>query len=161
MTKDAQLEACPSEIASNHRLDREKKLKPPCGMNSEEAARVEQIRNFLCSYRFCADMLNLRRFERRRAQAFLDPCDCNDVLTGNEQFWRSRMMEVGTLINSMPNGNEKLLLYYHYIHGESIEYIGKALGVSVRTSYRLHGKALRRAAELYRHIQEQKMVKTP
>lgn len=149
----------PLQALSNSGLDREKRLKPPCGMDAEEATRVEQMRNFLCSYQLCIDMLNLRKYERRRAHRFHDPCICDEVLMGNEQFWRSRIMEVGRLIDSMPNGREKLLLYYHYVHGETVEHIGKELGVSVRTSYRLHGKALRRAAELYRRMQEQRQQK--
>ena len=123
--------------------------KPPRGFCDEEWARMETARNFLCGYQLCADMLGLRRFERKRAHAFCDPCECEDVLQGSERFWRARMHEIGTLINSMPNGREKLMLYYHYIHGESIEHIGDVLGVSRRTSYRIHTKALRLASELF------------
>ena len=112
-------------------------------------ARVEEVRNFLCSYQLCADMLKLRRYERKRAKPFLDPCECDDVLKGSERFWRARMFSVGALIGSMPNGREKLLLHYHYVHGESIEHIADVLDVSRRTGYRIHEKALLRAAGLY------------
>lgn len=134
---------------SNTRLVRKKALKPPCGMNGDELVRMEEVRNFLCGYQLCADMLQLRKYERKRAKPFLDPCECNDVLNGSENFWRARMFAVGSLIDAMPNGREKLMLYYHYIHGESIEHIADMLDVSRRTGYRIHGKALRRAALIY------------
>lgn len=122
---------------------------PPRGISDAEWERMERVRNFLCGYQLCADMLNLRQFERKRARPFCDPCDCDDILRGSERFWRARMFEVGALIDSMPNGREKLLLYYHYIHGESIEHIGDILGVSRRTSYRIHFKGLRTASAIF------------
>ena len=125
--------------------------KPPRGFTAEEWGRMEEVRNFLCSFQLCAEMLNLRRFERKRARPFCDPCDCEDILQGSERFWRARMYEVGKLINKMPSGHEKLMLYYHYIHGESIEHISDVLGVSRRTGYRIHARALRTASGLFCH----------
>lgn len=122
---------------------------PPRGFSEDEWIKMEEVRNFLCGYQLCADMLELRQFERRRARPFSDPSDCNDILQGSVLYWRSRMFAVGSLIDSLPNGREKLVLYYHYIHGESIEHIGDVLGVSRRTSYRLHLKALRVASRIY------------
>ncbi len=110
--------------------------------------RLERTRNFLCGYQLCLDMLNLRTYERRRAKAFSDDCDCEDILLGNEAFWRARMYEVSTLISSMRNGREKLILYYHYIRGESIEHAANMLGISRRTGYRLHQKGLLQASFL-------------
>ena len=104
--------------------------------------RIERTRNFLCGYQLCLDMLNLRRYERKRAKSFSDDCDCDDILLGNEAFWRARMYEVSTLISSMKNGREKLILYYHYVRGESIEHAANILGISRRTGYRLHQKGL-------------------
>ena len=110
---------------------------------------LEEVRNFLCSYQLCLDMLNLRRYERKRAKRFSDPCDCADILSGDEAYWRARMFEVGTLISRMPNGREKLVLYWHYVKGESFERIAGGFGCSRRTSYRLHMRALERAAVLF------------
>ncbi|MBR3893941.1 MAG: sigma-70 family RNA polymerase sigma factor [Clostridia bacterium] len=110
--------------------------------------RIERTRNFLCGYQLCLDMLNLRKYERRRTKAFSDECDCEDILLGNEAFWRARMYEVSTLISSMKNGREKLILYYHYIRGESIEHAANLLGISRRTGYRLLQKGLLQASFL-------------
>ena len=93
-------------------------------------------------------MLDLRRYERKRAHVFRDVCDCEDILSGSEAYWRARMYDVGDLINNMKNGREKLVLYYHYVRGESIEQVANLLGVSRRTGYRLHQKGLLAASFL-------------
>ncbi len=105
-------------------------------------AQVEGVRNFLCGYRLCVDMLNLRRYERRNRHPFDEACDCDDLLCGSESYWRARLYEVGLLIDSMPNGREKTVLYYRYIRGESIERAANLMGVSRRTGYRLHLRGL-------------------
>ena len=125
--------------------------KQPETLSSEEEKidPVEEVRNFLCGYQLCVDMLNLKKYERKRAAVFRDECDCDDILAGSETYWRARMFEVGSLISSMKNGREKLILYYHYIRGESIERAADLLGVSRRTGYRIHKRALLLASFLY------------
>ncbi len=119
------------------------------GTEEEELSRTK---DFLCGYQLCLDMLNLRRYERLRAPRFSEECDCGDILSGNEAFWRARMFEVKTVLGQMRNGKEKLLLYYHYIRGESIEHAANMLGVSRRTGYRLHTRGLHSVAMLLRRF---------
>lgn len=119
---------------------------PKATFSAEE--RAERTRNFLCGYQLCLDMLNLRKYERRRANVFRDPCDCEDILMQGEAYWRARMSEVGALISSMKNSREKVILFYHYIRGESIEHAANLLGVSRRTGYRLHQRGLLIASAL-------------
>ena len=104
--------------------------------------RAEAARDYLSGYRMCVDMLHLQRYERKRAKAFEELCRCEDVLMGNEAFWRARMFEVERLIGSLKNGREQLMLYYHYIRGESVERAADLLGVSRRTGYRIHNRGL-------------------
>lgn len=115
---------------------------------------VKEVRIFLCSYQFCLDILQLRKYERRRARRMEIPEDVefDNLIAGSEFFWRARMYEIETFINAIPFGRERLLLYYHYIRGESIEHVANILGISRRTAYRIHTKALIRAAALYRRI---------
>lgn len=108
----------------------------------QEELRIAAAKDYLCGYQLCMDMLNLRRYERRRAQRFSEECVCEDVLQGNEAFWKARMYEVEHLIASLRNGREKFILYYHYIKGESIERSADLLGISRRTGYRMHRKGL-------------------
>jgi len=117
---------------------------------------IEEVRDFLCGYQLCLEMLNLKRYERKRAATFSDPCDCTDILAGNEAFWRARMFEIGSLISSMKNGREKVILYCHYIKGESIEHAADILGVSRRTGYRIHQRGLLMASFLYARLKKQK-----
>ena len=122
--------------------------------NLEQEAQIEAVRNFLCSYQVCLDMLNLRKYERRRAKVFDDPFECGDVLAGGEAFWKARMYEVRSLLSSMRNGREKVILYYHYIRGMSIEHAADMIGVSRRTGYRLHQKGLFMVSFLHKRLQK-------
>lgn len=108
----------------------------------EKRERIALARDFLCGYQLSMDMLNVRRYERKRAKAFDDECDCEEILMGNEAVWRARMFDVGATLSRMRNGREKLILYYHYVKGESIEHTADLLGVSRRTGYRLHERGL-------------------
>ena len=108
----------------------------------QEELRIAAARDYLSGYQLCIDMLNIRRYERKRAKRFGDACHDADILTGSEAYWRARMYEVEHLISSLRNGREKLILYSHYIKGESIELASDLLGISRRTGYRVHRKGL-------------------
>jgi len=120
--------------------------------------RIEAVRNFLCGYQLCRDMLNLRQYERKRASYFEEECVCDDILAGNEASWRARMQEIGNLIAGMKNGREKVILYYHYIKGESIEHSADILGVSRRTGYRIHQRGLLMISFLYERLKKTKNI---
>lgn len=111
--------------------------------------RVRRVRNYLCGYRFCVDMLHLRGYERKRQKVLSDVCEDAELIAGDEMVWRSRMYEVQALIESMKNGKAKLILYYRYIRGESIEFAANMIGISRRTGYRWHDKGLLQAAEIF------------
>ena len=109
-------------------------------MEEKQTERVNAVREFLCGYQLCLDMLNLRKYERKRTRRFDEEFDGDLLLCGNEALWRARMFEITSLLDGMRNCREKLILYYHYIRGESIEHAADLLGVSRRTGYRLHQK---------------------
>ncbi len=119
---------------------------------------VADVRNFLCGYQLCIDMLNLRHYERKRRKPFETDFECNDVLEGDETYWRARMYEVESLIGNMRNGREKLVLYYHYIRGERIEHVADFLGFSRRTAYRVHQKGLLQASFLYEKAKKEGLI---
>ena len=108
----------------------------------QETFLTEAGREYLCGYQLCLDMLNLRRYERRRKKPFGEEFSGEDILQGNEAFWRARLFEIEHLIASLRNGREKLILYYHYIRGESIERASDLLCISRRTGYRVHRRGL-------------------
>ena len=107
--------------------------------------KIAEVKEYLSGYRFCVEMLQLRQYERVHASFFDDPID-ERLLSGNEAFWKSRMIEIGLFIGSLPNGRPKLVLHYRYIKGMSVERVADLLGVSRRTGYRLHEKGLALAA---------------
>ena len=122
-------------------------------MTLEEEMRVrETARNYLCGYQLCLDMLKLRKYERKRVAKFDELCDCEDILSGDEAYWKARIFEIAAFLGKMKNGREKMLLYYRYVKGESIERTAGLLGISRRTAYRLWNKALLSAGVLLERI---------
>ena len=107
----------------------------------EELEAMEEAKDFLRGYRVCIEMLGLRKYERRRLQGG-DLSGCEEILAGDEAYWRARLYAVNALLGRMKNGREKLLLYYHYVKGESVERAASLLGVSRRTAFRIHQRAL-------------------
>ena len=108
---------------------------------------AEEARNFLCGYQLCLDMLKLRKYERKRAKAFEEACECADILSGDEAYWKARIYEVATLLGNMKNSREKMVLYYRYVRGESLESAARLMGISRRTAYRLWHRGLFIAGE--------------
>ena len=123
-------------------------------MEDTQKERICAVREFLCGYQLCIDMLNLRKYERKRAKRMDEEFDGSALLCGNEALWRARMFEITALLDSMRNCREKLILYYHYIRGESIEHAADLLGVSRRTGYRLHQKGLFMASFLFERMKK-------
>ena len=112
-------------------------------MTQEEEMKIrEAARNYLCGYQLCLDMLKLRKYERKRAAKFDELCDCEDILAGDEAYWKARIYEIAAFLGKMKNGREKMLLYYRYVKGESVERAASLLGLSRRTAYRLWNRAL-------------------
>lgn len=117
--------------------------------------KIQAVKEYLAGYRFCVEMLQLRKYERVHPSVFDDPID-ETLLSGNEAFWKSRMLEIGLFIGSLPNGRAKLVLHYRYIKGLSVERIADLLGVSRRTGYRLHDKGLFLASFAYERLKNGK-----
>ena len=62
---------------------------------------------------------------------------------------KERLAEIRNFVISLPNCKEKLLLYYRYIRGLSMEHTAELLGISLRSSYRMRVRALEFAAKRY------------
>ena len=58
---------------------------------------------------------------------------------------RAKMYEIRHFIMRMKNSDEKLLLYYHYVRGESVERCAELLGISRSSGFRLKKRALQKA----------------
>ncbi len=106
---------------------------------------IKMAEDFLKGYRMNGKLLRLERYER---EYFGDKANCDFEAMGEVPLARARMYEVRHLINSLPNSDEKLLLYYHYIKGENVERCGELLGLSRSSAFRLKKKAHKMVAEM-------------
>ena len=111
-----------------------------CEISEEEIRRMDR---YLRGYETYRRFLALDRYERE----FLGYEERLDEMTGDVSMARARMFEVRQFILSLKNSDEKLLLYYHYVRGESVERCGELLGISRAGAYRLKRRALILAAK--------------
>lgn len=102
---------------------------------------LEIIENYLNTYKFCRRMLNLRNYE----QKYFDTLEWESESPAEFSLARAKMFEIRHFILDMPNGSEKLLLYYHFVRGETVERCGEMLGVSRSSAFRLKKRALAKA----------------
>ena len=99
--------------------------------------------NYLKGYQINRRILRLDRYEKQ----YFDPDETDVEAFGEAPLARARMFEIRHFVMRMENSNEKLILYYHYIKGESIEKCAELFGVSRSTAFRMRNRALTMAAE--------------
>ena len=104
----------------------------------------EMIINFLKGYALNRKLLVLDRYEKQ----FMKASGAEEMLISEVAFARPRMYEVRNFIMSLENSDEKLLLYYHYVRGESVERCAELLGISRSSGFRLKNRALDMAARV-------------
>ena len=108
------------------------------GKGSVSETEFRMMENYLKGYWLNRSLLRLERYER---ECFGWQATEED-LPGEAPIARARMFEIRHFITSMTNSNEKLMLYYHYIRGESIERCGELLNISRAGAYRLKKRAV-------------------
>ena len=59
------------------------------------------------------------------------------------------MLAVRHFVMTLPDCREKMLLYYRYLFGYSVEKCAELMDVSRRTAFRIADEAIRFAAENY------------
>ena len=99
--------------------------------------------DYLRGYALSKKIVAAERYERE----FLGGGEDLELL-GDIPLARAKMFEIRHFIMDMKNSDEKLLLYYHYIKGETVERCGELLGVSRSSAFRLKSKALAMAGEM-------------
>ncbi|MBP3314183.1 MAG: hypothetical protein J6M03_00030 [Clostridia bacterium] len=116
-------------------------------VTTEEFSEVE---NYLRTYAFYKKLLMLDKYEQ---DYFAKPkTQYPEALDRPSEIAlaHAKMFEVRHFIMSMQNCNEKLLLYYHYVRGDSVERCAELIGISRSSAFRLKKRALILAAEFYR-----------
>ena len=99
---------------------------------------IKRAEDYLKSYRINGKLLRLERYER---EYFGEKDNCDFEAMGEAPLARARMYEVRHFINMLPNSDEKLLLYYHYVKGENVERCAELLGISRSSGFRLKKRA--------------------
>ena len=103
---------------------------------------IKEIDNYLKGYALNMKLLRRDRYER----SYFGYKDGEDSVFNDAPLARARMFEIRHFIMEMKNSDEKLLLYYHYVRGESVEKCAELLGISRSSAFRLKKRALTLAA---------------
>ena len=72
-----------------------------------------------------------------------------ECLPGDRPLITAKMFELRRFVLSLDSANEKLFLFYHYIHGESVGKVAELMRISRRSAFRLKSRALEYAAVRY------------
>ena len=110
---------------------------------------LEEIKEYLSGYKLCRDLLELEKYERE----FLRSREWASERPGDLSLARAKMFEIRHFILELPNSNEKILLYLHYIDCEPIERCGDIMGISRSSAFRLKKKALALACAKSKHTE--------
>ena len=100
--------------------------------------KLDEMKNFLSGYKLSRDLLELEKYERE----FLRSREGANERPGDLSLARAKMFEIRHFILSLPNSNEKILLYLHYIDCEPIERCAGIMSISRSSAFRLKRKAL-------------------
>ena len=73
----------------------------------------------------------------------------SESLPGDEEHISARLFRLRRFVLSLSASNEKLFLFYHYIHGESVGRVAELMRISRRSAFRLKSRALEYAAARY------------
>ncbi len=114
---------------------------------SISAEQLRQIEDYLKGYLFYRKLLRLDRYEK----TYFRVSEWETESPGELPLARAKMFEIRHAIMAIPNCEEKLLLYYHFIKGEPVERCAELLGISRSSAFRMKKRALCLAAEHIGH----------
>ena len=99
---------------------------------------LKDAENYLNSYKFCRQLISMKNYEDK----YFDTLEWESESPAEFSLARAKMFEIRHFILDMENSSEKLMLYYHFVRGESIERCGELLGVSRSSAFRMKKRAL-------------------
>ena len=118
-------------------------------MPKDNTGKFADVKNFLESYQLNKKMIEMLAYEREYFGAQSQGDGFLMLPGGDEVLLRSKMFNVRKFITTLENNNCKLLIYYHYVRGNSVEKCAELLGISRTSGFRLKRRALELAAEKY------------
>lgn len=113
-------------------------------MTQKEEISKEQkelTENYLKSYGFGRKLMAMKNYEEK----YFDTMEWESDSPIEFTVIRARMHEVRHFILGMTNSREKILLYNHYVRGNSIERCAELMGMARSSAFRLKRKALEMA----------------
>lgn len=117
------------------------------------AEEIEAAQDYLRSYRYGCRMLACADYARSYFLHDIDIFD-REQAKCDEALLRARMFGVRSFINELRcDQNSRMLLYWHYIRGESVARCADILGVSRASAFRVRRRALEAAARALRSKQ--------
>lgn len=114
-------------------------MKDCCRVTEEDLRLTE---DYLKGYRLNRQFLRMERYEKE----FFGYRPSPEDWYGESPRAKQAMIEIRAFVMSLPNCEEKLLLYYHYIRNESVERCAELLNMSRSSAFRLKKCALLLAA---------------
>jgi hypothetical protein len=123
-----------------------------CIENDKEITYIKRAEEFLSEYTVSRKLLEMNDYEKKyfgKAEKTFDFEGRALNLPGSEPELRMKMFAIRRFVLSLGNCNEKLFLFYHYIHGESTGRVAELMKISRRSAFRLKRRALEYAAARY------------
>lgn len=112
---------------------------------NQRTEKENKILSYLESFRLYQRMLK----GNRRARAFFEAEREGQNSLCDDALLKARMIAVRRFVLTLPDCREKMLLYYRYLYGYSVEKCAELMDVSRRTAFRIANEAIRFAAENY------------
>lgn len=124
--------------------------------NTDMSEWVARVTEFLRQYRYGFKLLAANKYEHDYFGGNIP--DDGFCCTDDEAYVKAKMFEVKRFVTSLAPDDRKLMLYYYYIHGETVERCAEMLDISRRSAFRLKKRALEYAAVKYkRYVSDMRM----
>ena len=118
-------------------------------MTKNNEKSIRDVKRFLESYKINKKMLKMMQYEKLFFSGEGDNENLLPIPGGDEVLVKSKMMETRRFIANLEDGNCKLMLFYHYIKGFSVEKCAEMMNIGRTSGFRLRRRALSLAAEKF------------
>lgn len=112
---------------------------------NDEERLAREAEDYLKEYAVLRKLTEMRKYETDyfgKTKNTLDIEGDAMRLPGSDAQIRMKMFEIRRFVLSLGGCNEKLFLFYHYIHGESVSRCAELMQMSRRSGFRLKKRAL-------------------
>ncbi len=118
-------------------------------MTENQEKRIDTVKKFLESYGINKKLLTMMHYEKEFFSRNSEADEIRLIPGGDEVFIKSKMLLIRRFVASLDEGDCKLLLFYHYIKGYSVEKCAEMMNIGRTSGYRIKKRALSMAADKY------------